>query len=74
MNFKSINPGDLIFATISYLGRVVANLRLSGITSLDDILRHYRAEGGKMVPGMVTVSIRNYTAGWTGSRSIVMRR
>lgn len=74
MNISKINPGDLIFATISILGRVVANLRLSGVTCIDDILRHYRAGGGSALPGMVTVNVRNYTAGWSSRQCVIMRR
>ncbi|MCM1028366.1 MAG: hypothetical protein NC342_04095 [Pseudoflavonifractor sp.] len=75
MNISSINPGDIIFATISSLGRVVANLRLSGVTCIDDIIRHFRA-GGANIPaaGLVTVSVRNYSAGWSSRQNVILRR
>lgn len=58
---------DEIFATVSQRGRVMSSLRLSGITSLADILRAI----GNEIRGLATIELRNSTQGWQRRHTIM---
>ncbi len=63
----TILSSDEIFATVSQRGRVVSSLRLSGITSLADILRAI----GNEIRGLATIELRNSTQGWQRRHTIM---
>ena len=69
---KTITLSDIIFARATMMGREIANIRLHGISSMDDLVRRLRAELGSVF-GMVTVSIRNLSQGWTQQRALILR-
>lgn len=63
----TILSSDEIFATVSQRGRVMSSLRLSGITSLSDILRAI----GNEIRGLATIELRNSTQGWQRRHTIM---
>lgn len=63
----TILSSDEIFATVSQRGRVLSSLRLSGITSLADILRAI----GNEIRGLATIELRNSTQGWQRRHTIM---
>ncbi len=69
---KTISLSDIIFARATMMGREVANIRLHGISSMDDLVHRLRAELGSAL-GMVIVSIRNLSQGWTQERALILR-
>lgn len=69
---KTISLSDIIFARATMMGREVANIRLHGISSMDDLVHLLRAELGSAL-GMVIVSIRNLSQGWTQERALILR-
>ncbi|MDE5626861.1 MAG: hypothetical protein K2K40_07560 [Paramuribaculum sp.] len=72
---SKIHATDVIFATMSrFGGRVLASIRLIGITDMAEIMRRLReAAPTGMQPGLVTVSVRNSSAGWNHTQSILLR-
>lgn len=64
----TILSSDLIFATVSQRGRVVADVALRGITSLGDVLRSI--EG--LPRGLARVSVRNGSQGWASSHTVML--
>ena len=69
----SIDINDIIFASVSFHGTTLANIRLSGVTTFRDILAVIRREIGTLT-GLLTISLRNMTQGWTGRHSVLMSR
>ncbi len=67
---KAININDVIFATVSQHGCVLASLTLSGVTSLSDVMKHLRASVSGVV-GMVTLQLRNMSQGWSQRTTFV---
>lgn len=72
---SKIHATDIIIATVTRLGGgVMATLRLSGITDMAGILRHMRGMMPSGHPaGLVTVNVRNTSAGWASSRRVLLR-
>lgn len=72
---SKIHATDLIIATISRLGGgVLATLRLSGITDMSGIIRTLRSSmSGNRAAGLVTVSVRNASAGWSHTERVMLR-
>ncbi|MBD5267420.1 MAG: hypothetical protein HDS41_04440 [Bacteroides sp.] len=60
----TIHASDVIFATLIQHGRQIGSFRLSGISSLSDIIDNVRSKAAR-VPGIVTLQLRNGTQGWT---------
>lgn len=64
-------PTDVIFATIRQRGTVLANLRLSGISSLADVIRQLpSAVAGLM--GLTVIELRNGTQGWQQRHTLML--
>lgn len=63
----TILSSDEIFATVTQRGRVISNLRISGMTSFSEILSAL----GNDIRGLATVSLRNRTQGWQRSHTIM---
>lgn len=71
-----INTTDIIYATITRLsGKIIATIRMSGITDLASILRVLRRQLPEEIQGgLVTVNIRNSSAGWNQTSRVMLRR
>ncbi len=67
----TIDLHDEIFATLTQRGKVIATLKLSGVTSIAMILQRLRQLASKCV-GLVTLNVRNSSQGWLHSRSIML--
>lgn len=68
----AISTSDVVFATLSNYRGIIANIRLSGISSFEDVCRALRSQVGA-VPGLSRLDIRNSSQGWCDSRSVMMR-
>ena len=69
----TINSSDILFATLIQRGRTIASVRLSGMTTINEIIKYL----GRMINGtfgMMTVSLRNGTQGWHEERNLMFRR
>lgn len=66
-----ISFNDIIFATATIRGEVAANLRLSGLKSMSDVIKAIKGEIGS-TNGLLTISLRNMTQGWSGSKAVYM--
>lgn len=67
----SISLHDEIFATFTQRGMVVASVKVSGVTSMGDVLRYLRMAEVRC-KGLVTLKLRNLTKGWTQIRRLVI--
>lgn len=60
---KRINSSDVIIASLTQRGRNVANLRISGLSDLNQVIEYIkRAISG--IIGMTSLRLRNGTQGW----------
>jgi hypothetical protein len=66
-----ISPSDIIFATVSLRGAIVASLKLSGITTYQELIAHIR-RALTTLRGMVTLDLRCLTGGWTQRSAILV--
>lgn len=73
---STIHATDIVYATITRMGgRMLATLRLSGVTDMAGILRSLREAIPAGIPGgLVTVSVRNSSAGWNHTERVMLRR
>ena len=62
---------DTIFATVSYCGSMIANMRISGAESMAHVMNAVRSRVGD-VAGLVTVEPRNTSQGWNSRRAVMM--
>ena len=67
----TIQYTDRIFATVTRRGRTIATLAFSGMTSLAEIIAHIKSVL-KGTVGMLNVSLRNSTQGWSQERSVIL--
>ncbi len=67
---KTISCTDVIYATVVKRGTMIASLCLSGIDSLKELLSRIRRALGSDC-GLVTLTLRNGSQGWTDRRSLV---
>lgn len=58
----SLQPSDMLFATVLQFGRVVERLSLSGLASVNEALQAV-ASSTPGVSGLVRVELRNRTTG-----------
>ena len=70
-SMKKININDIIFATAIIRGTVTASLRLSGLSSVADVIKAIKREIGSF-SGIMTVSMRNMTQGWSEQKSLYL--
>lgn len=68
---KIFGTNDTIFARATVMGQEIMNLKLSGVRSMDDLLRLIRQQVGVAL-GMVKLTVRNLTQGWTQTASYRM--
>lgn len=64
----TILSSDVIFATVRQRGRVLTTLRLSGITSLTDVLSSICGR----FSGIATIDLRNGTQGWQRRHTVML--
>ena len=64
-------PSDVIFATIRQRGTVLATLKLSGISSLTDVIRRIPAAVAGLM-GLTIIELRNGTQGWKQRHTIML--
>ena len=64
----NVLSSDIIFATVRQRGRLLANLRISGVTSVNDILGRL---SGK-ISGLATIDLRNSTQGWQRRHTVMI--
>lgn len=67
---EKISINDIIFATASIRGKVT-NFRFSGLMSMADVIRAIKNEIGS-VTGLLTISLRNMTQGWSRQKSVYL--
>lgn len=66
---EKISINDIVFATAVIRGSVKASLRLSGLSSIADVIKAIKREIGSF-SGILTISMRNMTQGWTKQKSL----
>ena len=66
-----INYNDVIYATLTRCGNVIASVKMRGMTSFESILRQIRKIVVESV-GLVTLQIRNYSQGWSQNKTLVI--
>lgn len=66
----TITPLDKLFVNVSQNGSARFSGSITGVTSFSDII-HYLREHLPGIKGMATFSVRNSTAGWSASRSVL---
>lgn len=64
----TILSSDIIFATIRQRGRILTTLRLSGITSLSEIVTALHG----IARGIATIDLRNGTQGWSRRHTVML--
>lgn len=69
---SGINRGDVIFATASRGTETLAQVRFSGVNSAEEVIRRLGRILGT-VQGMITVTLRNVSGGWSGRRNVYIR-
>ncbi len=67
----TISSSDNLFATASMMGEQIFNFAGSGVASLGELIAKVRNAPGAR-PGMVTLTVRNSSQGWSQSRSFYL--
>ncbi|MDE7411847.1 MAG: hypothetical protein K2M94_07395 [Paramuribaculum sp.] len=67
----TILPSDTIFATVRQRGTTLADIRLSGISSIRDILIYLRRTLGT-IAGLATIDLRNGSQGWQQRHTVML--
>lgn len=67
----TINPTDLLYATVSGAGVSTISSQLMGMTSIADVFKSIRnlASG---INGLVTLKLRNRSQGWNREFSLML--
>lgn len=68
----TINVTDILFATLSGCGIKGLTVRLSGVASYTHLLEQLRRVTGDMKCGLVTLTLRNSTQGWSTCRQLLV--
>lgn len=66
----TILNSDIIFATVIQRGTTVASLRMSGISSMSDIVSRVRTAIGQFT-GLTTINLRNGSQGWNHRHTVM---
>lgn len=71
---STIKATDIIYASIYLLGgNLLTQLQLSGITDMAGIIRSAKASlPSGVARGLVTVSVRNSSAGWNHTQRVML--
>ena len=67
----TINPSDLLYATVSSAGMSTISSRLSGMNSISDVFCALRRIFAG-VTGLMTLRLRNSSQGWTRQFSFLL--
>ena len=70
--FSSINRTDLLQVTGRHGGVTVLTLTISGVSSIGDVFRQVRTSAPDGC-GIMSLSLRNRTQGWTQQHNIVFK-
>ena len=73
MNIRAISIEDVIFATVIRNGMRIASMTLSGVASISELVKAISVRVGSLT-GLFTLQLRNYTKGWSDTRSMMMSR
>lgn len=68
---QTFDRADMILATIVRNGIMVARLAISGVASHRELMQQLVQKLGRM-SGLLTVRLRNVSAGWSSSNSVVL--
>lgn len=68
----TLSTTDVVVATAIKSGSVIATVRLTGMSSLSDIMSEMRRRMGAVI-GMISLNLRNVTQGWSERRSLFLR-
>ncbi len=60
---NQINRNDVIFARVTQRGATIYDGRMSGLSSMSDVMAHLRNALGGAV-GLMTLNLRNGSQGW----------
>jgi len=66
----TISSSDILFATASVMGKQFFNFCGTGISSLGELIGRVRNESN--CRGMVTLTIRNTSQGWSQSKAFYL--
>ncbi len=69
---QTIRITDTLFATVISHGTTLLSARISGMSSISEILEYMRRKAGHLA-GLITLRLRNMTSGWSIDRSILLR-
>lgn len=70
----TLHPTDLLQVTAQACGTVLLTITMSGANTLGDVFRQVRESASTAsTPGIVNVSLRNRTQGWTCHHNLVIR-
>lgn len=67
----TINPSDIIFATIKQHGRILHTLQFSGVLSFSELMKQI-LNALSSVKGLITLNLRNGSQGWSQQRAIML--
>lgn len=67
----TINPTDLLYATVSGAGVSTISSQLMGMTSIADVFKSIRALASG-ISGLVTLKLRNRSQGWQQQFSLML--
>ncbi|MCC8070979.1 MAG: hypothetical protein LIO90_04160 [Bacteroidales bacterium] len=67
----AIKTTDILFATVKLRGKAVAQLTLSGMSSMADVVKFLRYKLQDMA-GLVVLSLRNHTQGWLSEQALLL--
>lgn len=66
----TISSSDNLFASASIMGEQIFNFCGNGIMSISDLINRVRATSSRR--GMVTLTVRNTSQGWSQSRAFYL--
>ena len=70
---NALHSTDQLQVTARSCGTILLTLNMSGVSDLSDVFRQVR-ESASQETGIVNVTLRNRTRGWTCRHNLVFRR
>ena len=70
LTMSTINSSDIIFARVYRMGREIANLRLTGVSSEAEVFAELRRHIGSS-RALLDLVLRNGTQGWSSRRPVM---
>ena len=65
----TLTTTDIVYATLTKNGRQIASYRISGLTSMPDIISYIRRISA-LAPGILKLQLRNRSQGWSHTQAI----